>query len=403
MAKKLTLNDIFNDDDFGLLDLTAEVSTLKTDDKRLIDSFAEINDFFDKHNKEPNSSSMSEYALMARLKNFQDNDTQKQILKPFDKHNLLGFVTDDNSSINDVLNDNDAFGLLNSDDDLDIFKIKHIAKIEDRIGTDFVAKRKPIKEEEFKKYEVLFQKVHKQLKQGKRQIKPFKNAENFLEEGRYYILDGILLFLEKANFDRNQKNQAKNTLRRKDGRTKIIFENATSSDMLYRSLGKALHNNGQMITNINEPYNADIFVSPDDIKQQDKPLGWIYILKSKSSNPKIANIKDLHKIGFSSVAVNARIKNAKNEATYLFSEVEEIATYKIYNRDANKLENLLHRFFANACLDIDLYNEKGQRFNPREWFVVPIEVINQAIDLILKGDIVNYKYNAKYQTINKYQ
>jgi hypothetical protein len=401
MAKKLTLDDIFNDDDFGLLDLTTEVSTLKTDDKRLIDSFAEINNFFDKHNREPNLSSMSEYGLMARLKIFRDNDTQKQILKPFDKHNLLGFVETDNLSIDDVLNDNDAFGLLNSDDDLDIFKIKHIAKIEDRTQTDFVAKRKPIKEQDFKKYEIKFQKVHKQLKQGKRQIKPFKNAENFLEEGRYYILDGILLFLETANFDRNQKNQAKNTLRRKDGRTKIIFENATSSNMLYRSLGKALHNNGQMITNINEPYNADIFVNPDDINQQDKPLGWIYILKSKSNNPKIANIKDLHKIGFSSVAVNARIKNAKNEATYLFSEVEEVATYKIYNSNANKLENLLHRFFANACLDIDLFNETGQRFNPREWFIVPIEIINQAIDLILKGDIVNYKYNAKYQTINK--
>jgi hypothetical protein len=156
-----------------------------------------------------------------------------------------------------------------------------------------------------------------------------------------------------------------------------------------------------MITDINEPYNADIFVNPDDINQQDKPLGWIYILKSKSNNPKIADIKDLHKIGFSSVAVNARIKNAKNEATYLFSEVEEVATYKIYNSNANKLESLLHRFFANACLDIDLFNETGQRFNPREWFIVPIEIINQAIDLILKGDIVNYKYNAKYQTINK--
>jgi hypothetical protein len=346
---------------------------------------------------------MSEYNLMARLKNFKDNATQKQILKPFDKHNLLGFEEFGSSSIDDVLNDNDAFGLLNSDDDLDIFKIKHITKIEDRAEADFVAKRKPIKEEKFKKYEVLFQTVHKQLKQGKRKIEPFKNVENFLEKGRYYILDGILLFLEKIDFDRNQKNQAKNTLRLKDGRTKIIFENATSSNMLYRSLGKALHNNGQMITNINEPYNADIFVNLDDINQQDKPLGWIYILKSKSNNPKIANIKNLHKIGFSSVAVSARIKNAKNEATYLFAEVEEIATYKIYNRNANKLESLLHRFFANACLDIDLYNEKEQRINPREWFIVPIEIINQAIDLILTGDIVNYKYNSKHQTIDKCQ
>jgi len=108
----------------------------------------------------------------------------------------------------------------------------------------------------------------------------------------------------------------------------------------------------------------------------------------------LANIKDLYKIGFATHSVDERIKNAKNEATYLFAEVQKVATYKVYNRNADKLESLLHRFFANACLDIDLFNEKGQRLNPREWFVVPFEVIEESIELILNESILNYEYDT---------
>ena len=105
------------------------------------------------------------------------------------------------------------------------------------------------------------------------------------------------------------------------------------------------------------------------------------------------NIKDLYKVGFASSSVDERIKNARHEATYLYAEVQKVATYKVYNRNADKLESLLHRFFANACLDIDLFNEKGQRLNPREWFVVPFDVIEETIQLILNENIVNYEYD----------
>ena len=104
-------------------------------------------------------------------------------------------------------------------------------------------------------------------------------------------------------------------------------------------------------------------------------------------------------LGLAYSSVDDRIKNAKNEATYLFAEVKKIATYKVYNRNADRLENLLHRFFANACFYIDLFNEKGQRLNPREWFVVPFEVIEETIQLILNENIVNYEYDTKSKTI----
>lgn len=391
--KKLTIDDIFDDDDFGLLDSKAKTSFVKTDEERLIDSFEEINSFFDKNNREPNRSSMSEYGLLAKLKNFRENEAQKKILKPFDRHNLLGYVELEKATIDDILNEDDELGLLDSDKDLDIFKFKHTPKPEDRADADFVAQRKPIKEKDFEKYEMMFLKVHKEIKEGKRKILPFTNIEKNLHVGDFYLMDGLLLYLESANLKKEEWEQKSGNRVRVEGRTRTIFENGTYSNMLYRSLGKQIQKNGKLITNTYEKIEQDLFVNTGLVKEEDVQSGWIYVLKSKSSNAQIANIKDLYKVGFARNSVDERIKNAKNEATYLFADVQKVATYKVYNRNADKLEGLLHRFFANACLDIDLFNEKGQRLNPREWFVVPFEVIEETIQLILNESIVNYQYD----------
>jgi hypothetical protein len=397
--KKLTIDDIFNDDDFGLLDSKAKTSTVKTDEDRLIDSFEEINVFFDKNNREPNSSSMSEYGLLAKLKNFRQNEKQKKTLKPFDRHNLLGFVEMEKQTIDDILNEEDDFGLLDSDNDLDIFKFKHTPRPEDRAESDFVARRKAMKEKEFEKYETMFQKVHKEIKEGRRKIKPFKNIEKNLHVGDYYLMDGILLYLESANLKQEEWEQKSGNRVRIEGRTRTVFENGTFSNMLFRSLGKQIQKSGKLITNTNEKLEQELFVNTGLVKEEDLQTGWIYVLKSKSTNAEVLNIQDLYKIGFASNSVDERIKNAKNEATYLYADVKKIATYKVYNRNADKLEGLLHRFFASACLDIDLFNEKGQRLNPREWFVVPFDVIEESIQLILNESIVNYEYDTELKKI----
>jgi hypothetical protein len=330
---------------------------------------------------------------MAKLKNFRENETQKKILKPFDRHNLLGYVEMKKPTIYDILNEDDRLGLLDSDKDLDIFKFKHIPKPEDRVDADFVAQRKSIKEKAFAKYETMFLKVHKEIKEGKRMILPFKDAERNLKEGQFYILDGLLLYLDKANVKLEEKEEKAGTILRIDGRTRTVFENGTFSNMLFRSLGKQIQKSGKLITNTNEKLEHDLFVNTGLVKEEDLQTGWIYVLKSKSTNAELSSVQNLYKIGFSSNSVDERIKNAKNEATYLFADVKKVATYKVYNRNADKLEGLLHRFFAKACLDIDLFNQKEQRLNPREWFVVPFEVIEEAIKLILNENILNYEYD----------
>lgn len=396
--KKISLDDIFNDDDFGLLNEKAKVSNVKSDEERMIDSFQEINNFIDKNEREPSASSMSEYNLLARLKTFRQDEDKKRILKPFDRHDLLGEVKASETSIEDVLNDDD-FGLLDIERDLSIFKYKHIPNEQEREAADYVAQRKPLKENEFAPYEKMFQKVHQEIKSGERKMLPFYNIEKNLQIGNFYFIDGVMLYLEDVVFERSGLSLSKETSRRVDGRTKTIFENGTYSNMLYRSLGKQIQKSGKLVTNTLESINKSLFVDSDMVHEEDVLTGWVYILKSKSTDPKIAGIKDLYKIGFTSTPVDDRIKNAKNEATYLFADVTKVKSFGIYNRNANKLEQLLHRFFASACLDVDLFNDEGQRITPREWFVVPLEVIEEAIQLMINEKIMQYVYDVENKMI----
>ena len=185
--KKISLDDIFNDDEFGLLDSTAKTSNVKTADQRLVDSFEEINAFVDKNGKEPNTSSMSEYGLFARLKSIRENEQQKISLKPFDRHNLLGEVEIPKTSIDDILND-DEFGLLEADSDLSIFKYKHILKEDERAEADFVAHRKPLTEKEFEPYEKCFKRFIRKLRKAK------GNWDHFIALRKTYRLD-VFIFL----------------------------------------------------------------------------------------------------------------------------------------------------------------------------------------------------------------
>jgi T5orf172 domain len=386
MAK--TLDDIFDDDDFGLLNQKDKSTNIKTDEDRLIDSFEEINAFYEKNNSEPSTSTMSEYSLSARLKGFRSDDSKKRILKPFDRFNLLGEVEMEKKSFDDILAEDDL-GLLNPEGDLSIFEFRHTPKIDKRADTDFVAQRTSIKEEDFEKYEAMFKQVHQDLKSGKRKLLPAENVYKNIQVEHFYLLDGLLLYLESAVLTEEEIGGRK----RLDGRTVTIFENATMSNMLYRSLGKVIQKNGKVITDTDENVQYQLNNNDGLVGEEDLQSGWVYVLKSKSKKAEIVSMDDLFKIGFSTTKVVDRIKNASKEATYLYSDVEVIATYSCYNLNVQAFEKLIHRFFAENCLNIDIYDDEGRRLVPREWFVVPLPIIDEAINLLIKGTIVSYKYN----------
>src|SRR5690606_6169201 len=373
MSKKKTLEDIFNDDEFGILDSKPKQSNVKTQDERLIESFQEINAFFEKNDREPTESNVTEFMLSSRLKSLRQDANKIEILKPYYTHNLLNAV-EEVKSVDDILKDDDL-GILDTEETLSIFKLKNVPSSADRSETDFVAQRKPLKEKEFLPYESMFKKTHKELKEGKRKLFKYENADKNLKAGSYYVLNGVLLYLEEVNLETDNITLPSGDRLRKDGRTRIIFENGTMSNMLYRSLDKALlhkDNDGKLVSHTDYEMEKELFDSVNSVNEDDLETGWIYILKSKSTNSEIASLKDLYKIGYSTAPVKERIKNAVKEPTYLMADVEIVSSYKCYNVNAQKFENLIHRFFAEACLNIDVFDDKGRRITPREWFVVPL-------------------------------
>jgi hypothetical protein len=76
-----------------------------------------------------------------------------------------------------------------------------------------------------------------------------------------------------------------------------------------------------------------------------------------------------------------------------------VTTFKCFNMNPVQLEQLLHRFFGEACLNVDVYDTAGQKHVPREWFVAPFEVIEQAIHFVLSGEIVQFRYDSRRQKI----
>lgn len=61
--------------------------------------------------------------------------------------------------------------------------------------------------------------------------------------------------------------------------------------------------------------------------------------------------------------------------------------------NVNKLKTLLHNFFGQSCLEIEITDRNGEKHKPREWFIAPLEITEGAIRLILNKQIVNYKYD----------
>lgn len=231
------------------------------------------------------------------------------------------------------------------------------------------------------KYEQLFIDCQEDLRTNRREIVP--SIESQLDIGTFCVLDGVLLYIADIQ-DGYRGNSGKI-----NRRTTIIFENGTKSNMLLRSLGKRLKDSGNMVTKLESEKDNRLF----DVTNEDTQNGYIYILKSLSKKDEIITKKNLYKIGFSTNSVELRIKNAKEDPTYLMADVKTVSAYEVYNVNPHKLEQLIHKFFGNSCLDIEIYDANGKLCKPKEWFIAPLEVIEEAIELIISGEIINYKYD----------
>lgn len=256
---------------------------------------------------------------------------------------------------------------------------------------DYVAQRKLC--EDFEHYLPLFKQVHLDLKQGKRSLVKISKTIN-LQAGHYYVVDGQLLLLEAIG----EKHQSSNFL--PDGRTRCIYENGTESDILLQTLRKSVVGNGYAVTELQSESDSKFFTNVD-LTEKDQVTGYIYVLRSLSKNPAISSQPNLYKIGFSTNTVEERIANAEHEPTYLMAPVEVVATYKVVNLHSQKFEDLVHQVLQAVQFHVTVINDEGLSHEPKEWFVVPLNVVDVIIKKIMDGSIVGYTYNPDMKCLEQ--
>jgi hypothetical protein len=397
-AKLKSLQDIFDEDDeFGLLAVKPQVNQAQNADARLMESFAQINAFYSEHKREPSpQNGMDERMLFSRLQGLRDDANKVLQLKNYDCYGLLGDAPVPLESLADIFADDDLSLLDGDNGDGDLFNLQHVQLSDlQRAESDFVARRKPCKN--FDAYEAQFKAVQTDLLKGQRKLLPFTDSN--LLEGCFYVNNGMILLLEKIEFETENITLNSGKRIRKDGRTRCVFENGTESNMLFRSLSKILYANGQVVTIHSDETDAALANNFGMTVDDDQATGYIYILKSKSENNTIKQIKNLYKIGYSTIDVETRIKNAEDEPTYLMAQVDVIAVYECYNLNPQKFEQLLHGFFGKACLNVEIFDGAGKAHKPREWFIAPFNIVEHAIKLIISSEITHYYYDDLAEAI----
>lgn len=259
-----------------------------------------------------------------------------------------------------------------------------------RLQPDHYAQKKEC--EDFHLYKHLFEQVHQELKSGKRSLIRTSKTAN-LDEGHFYVVDGMLLYLH--SIVEKKQNRAGMI----DGRTRCIYENGTESDILLETLRRNVLHEGYGVTDTQE--QTDSSLSATVKTDSDKATGYVYVLKSLSQNPEIANVENLYKIGFTINSVEERIANAENEPTYLMAPVKIVETAEIFNMNSHIFETLVHQVFSNVQFQVKVYDNDGVEHVPTEWYVAPLPIIELVIQKIADGSITKYSYNAQMQCLEK--
>lgn len=374
---------LFESDDGHMFVPPKKQAPVTTDD-RLAASFQQIVDFVDKNNRLPEleSNDISEASLAARLNSIRVDKTKSEALKPIDTHGLL--ETPQAPESIDELFTKDTFGLFEGVGD-DILKIKNIPTRRQVVHEpDEKAKRIPA--QDFAEYKPLFEAAQRGLREGTKKLTPFTSIEQ-LKVGELYVNQGQMVYVaEEGEIERKAGGYSQQRLR-------VIIENGTESNLYRRSLAQRLYEGGLAV--VDKDYAGEL-----ELDENDKIVGYIYVLRSLSTDEKITTIKDLHKIGFTIITIADRIKNAEKDPTYMMSGVEVVDSY-IITGDYNpqKVEHFIHRIFADAKVDLTIIDKDGREYTPSEWYSVPLLAIEQAVNMLQNGDIVDYHYDKNLQQI----
>lgn len=362
-------------------------------EERIIAGFEEIQRFVEKNGHPPRhgeDGGIFERLYAVRLDRLRALEECRTLLTPFDTQKLLIGEPNVDVVAADSMDDDALMAELEgAAGSSDITTLRHVRTSAEKREAEEIASRE--KCADFEMFKPLFQQVQADLESGARTTRRFVKDAGFLkadiQAGQFFILGGQTAYVAEVGEPIKAPNGET------DARLRVIYSNGTESDLLLRSLQRALYKDeaGRRIT---EPSAGPLF--EDQTGDGDQASGTIYVLRSKSDNPVVAaNREILHKIGVTGGNVERRIANARMDPTYLMADVEIIATYELYNVNRAKLETLIHKVFGAARLDVEIKDRFGQPIVPKEWFLVPLFAVDEAVSRIKDGTITGYVYDPK--------
>ncbi len=360
-------------------------------EERIIAGFEEIQRFADQHGRAPQHGEerdIFERLYATRLDRLRTLEECRSLLAPLDHQGLLAGAEDAVAAPAEEMDDDELLAELEgAAGTTDITDVRHVRTTAEKRAAEEIANRERC--EDFHRFKPLFDAVQADIDSGARITQPIRKDAGFLKTdiraGEFFILGGQIAYVAEVGEPFKAPNGES------DARLRVIYSNGTESNLLLRSLQRALYKD-ETSRRVSEPSAGPLFASESET--DDLASGTIYVLRSQSDNSTVAANRNLvHKIGVTGSDVEKRIANAKLDPTFLFADVEIVATYKLFNISRIKLENLIHRIFGPARLDIEIKDRFGNPVIPREWFLVPLFVIDDAVEKIKAGTITGYVYD----------
>lgn len=308
----------------------------------------------------------------------------RSVVEPIDRQGLLTAEFTAATDDVDTLDDDALLQELGVDaeESTGITELRHVRSTSEKRAAEEIANRQRC--EDFETFRPAFEKVQRELQDGLRGTRRFERKSE-IEQGRFYIISGQKAYV--AAMQEPFINESGN----RDARLRVVFDNGTESNLLMRSLQKALQQDesGRRVT---ETSLGPLF--GDRVKEDLSPSGTIYVLRSNLDHPFVNEHRQvLHKIGVTGNNVDRRVGDTMVDHTYLMGEVEVVASYQLFDLNRSKLETLIQRLFAPARLDIEIPDRFGNRVRTKEWYLVPLFVIDEAIGRFKDGSIVNFAYD----------
>ncbi len=401
MSKKIIEEDYDLLEELGVETQTASSGGRTVREQRIIAGFEEIERFYTEQRRLPEHGAQRdifERLYAVRLEQIRASAECREILSNIDSHGLLGDAPNPlASSEQEPLTDEELLASLGveatSGDD--ITQLVHVRSREEIKAAEEIANREPCKD--FEDFKPLFERLTQDLASGVRITRQIRKDGGFLKtdikQGEFFIVAGLTAYIAELGESIKAPNGES------DARMRVIYSNGTESNLLLRSLQRALYKD-EASRRITEPDLGPLFSGQEE--EDDLPSGQIYVLRSQSEHPFVSeNRAVIHKIGVTGGDLKSRIANAKKEPTYLLADVEIVATFKLANINRKRLEALLHKFFASAKLDMELKDRFGSQVEPREWFLVPLPVIEDFIQKLREGTIEQYRYDPAVARIIK--